>query len=203
MNEEQLRATLIRCKSDFDRSPTKLWLDAVDGLFRRYPSNTNPVVVEGKIQILDRLYSTQLRFGNRKGATEHNSVAGRLSRWIVRREPVLRPLLSAGRVEAFDLLASGHRFRKSDGTMLNLWSFASKFAHFQNPSGFPIYDSRAYKSVGVMDKIKPFGHRMKELNGDSWYAAWRDDVGEVRQLMSASGYREVDKALWWWNGGSY
>jgi hypothetical protein len=199
MNEAELREILIEAWRESNEGSGRLWTDAVELLYRKYPENRDFSIVEGKIGVLNTLYDTELRYGNLKGGGEEGSAVRRLARWIVSTESELTPLLTEGSPRAFEVLASENPVTKTNGK--NLWSFASKFAHFHNPDAYPIYDGRAYNSVCEIAKVRPFHRPISDLEDDLWYRAWIDDLIEVQKFIGAPSFREVDKPLYWWNGG--
>jgi hypothetical protein len=201
MDVASLSATLADCVREFDQSPSLLWLEAVDGLYSKHPHNSDQVIVEGKIQILDLLYSTQLRYSNLKNRGPNGAASFRLAQWLVENQREFKQYIDAGDPSAVEMLETRNPLRNSDGSQRFLYSFASKFAHFHNQLAFPIYDSRADNSVRKIAALRPFRRSLRDLGGDDWYRAWVDCLNEVRSLMGGVSFRDADKALYWWNGG--
>ena len=200
MDAKALKATLRKAMLDFDESPTtKVWLDAVDRVFREHPLLTDPDVVEAKVGFLDALYSTNLRFARPKKDRERDprkrTAVELVSGYIVRNCDGLTRLLKSGNHAAVK------RLETVPGLSTKISSFATKFAHFQNAESFPIWDSRSDNSVFEIERIRPFSGGVYSSAEGWWYPHWVENVREIQEFMGAPDLRETDKALYWWNGG--
>lgn len=186
--EVELRAALRHERDLFNRSEDRFYLKIVDACFRRFPRHDDIEQVGWKVGTLDSLYSTNLRY-----KTDGYKVA----RWIVDNHRELSRLLNTGSLEAESILEKG----PAPGT--HLYSFASKYAHFSNPGAFPMCDSRSYASMVKIQKLVQLRHDRSTVNqpGERWYAQWTEKVEAVRKFLRLPTLREVDKALYGWNGG--
>ena len=206
MNETQLLAALGTARDESNRGSGRLWTEAVECLFKKHHRNGRLPVVLGKVEVLNALYGTQLHFGNtrvKRGRAwrKTDSAEYKFARWVTSNAGRLDSMLDRGSVKAVRMLEMEHPLRTKTGKVTHLYSFATKFAHFHNPSAYPIWDSRADASVRKFARVRPFKRPLSDLNGDDWYEAWVSDLGEIKAFLGAPNYRELDKALYMWNGG--
>lgn len=185
-----------------------MWTEAVDCVFRRYHGNGSLPVVWGKIGVLNTLYSTQLHFGNNRAKQgrawrKTDDAQYKLARWVVREASRLDGLLDRGRVKAVRMLEEEHPLKTKTGRVRHLYSFATKFAHFHNPSAYPLWDSRTDKSMTKVNEILGGRPKVERHPDRYWYEDWILDVERVMDLIGSPDYREVDKALYTWNGGRW
>lgn len=152
IDAETLRQVLLKARDEFDLSPP--WgtpYEVIRELFAHHPSNREFESTRLKIATLDASYGTRLSTGN----TADDKAIDLLAKWMGNVAPSLDTMLSRGDLEAVKQLESGHPVLTRAGKTKNLWSFATKFAHFSNPGAFAIWGARANHSITEIHAIRP------------------------------------------------
>lgn len=185
---EDLSIILQKCSSAFERE-NKDYDDAVGEVFKSYPQNVRLDHILIKVSILNSLYRTNIYQIYRIAQHIHQ----------MEEEKRLDSKISAGDLEAVELLRKGHGIRRSsDVNFSDLFSFATKYCHWHQPDYFPIYDSRMESAVRWLAKRVKF---TIDLNHDSLYnvQVLKRVVEECRGLVSQEdwkGFKKIDQALY-------
>lgn len=170
---------------DADRD-TALVESALHRLLDQFPLNEDVRDVVLKVATINALYST--RIYALVDLAGHITAQG------------IDPLLAAGDPEAVKRIA---RIRFSgDGKERHIYSFASKYGSWHNQTAFPIYDSRARRTLWKywkQDKFYEFS--TDDLWCYSGYAKFREIVDAFRSHygLTEFNYKEVDKFLYWFD----
>ena len=177
----------------------KLWreleLDKVDGIvrdaFRIWRSNTDHGEVKAKIGVLNALWEA--------GVLDVGGWAGRIV--TVAGGSDFGGRLRSGRPDLLRDVAH-YRTSRGDNPRCNRVA-ASKYLHFSNPDGFPIWDSVAIGSVQRIDGMAKgsrqpgqwFKCTRVELASD--YEKWCGAIKLLCEIRTpAFTYKEMDQYLW-------
>ncbi len=162
----------------FDNEPATL-LDerALRQLWANFPENKDPVTVLLKIIALDCLYSTRLRTIEMRPLARHIAASE------------IDALLSDGSEHAVDIVTDCPGVR-------NIYSFATKFCSWHNPSAFPIWDS--YVDLALWRYRQHCVFCPRHSRYFDTYAEFRTCVDAFRTHFGLQkfSYRDIDKFLW-------
>lgn len=175
-----LRARLTKWAEEYDRNPEWVLADAAVGwLFRMRPANDDAPTVLAKVVTLDALYATNLgvRRGVRRGGLWHE-----VTHRIVGLKPAFDEALRAEDPAAVDQIGE------------TSYVFATKYAHWHNPTAFPIYDSRV---AGILPELaRQIGVTVTSHDLLD-YRRFKAGVDAIRSAWVPEwSYKQIDKALW-------
>ena len=162
----------------YDASPNGGVPDAaVRAVFSAFPANTDPGHVLAKVAVLNSLYSTNI-FAVRDVAL--SIVNARID-----------PLLKLGSRDVHEALAT----QMVGGRLRNVFSFATKYAHWHRPDVYPIYDSFVRQQLLAYRRQDQFAEfEERELRTGRFmdlFAQFRSYYG-----LQACSLRDIDKWLW-------
>jgi hypothetical protein len=145
--------------------------ELLHGYCEHYPDNANRFITLNKVMLINKMYSTRIL------------AEGHLAQQIADHDAELQPLLAgddAGAVQIIALCGIRREF-----------SFATKFAHLHNPTGFPIWDSRAQATLEVHEMVPAAGGTLAER-----YERFRGRVREIIDAYAGLTFHQVDQYLW-------
>jgi len=144
----------------------------------------NHFVVETKVQLINRLYNTNIYAWRRVAEN------------IVEHAAILESDLARGRANAIRTLAQC-------GIHGRVASFATKFAHFHNPDAFTMWDDRVQRAVVNLRERELIGWNWKPRGSDlaATYQAFRNQIMAICEHFRAIGgvsvsFKTVDVYLW-------
>lgn len=159
---------------------------SLSDLFHQYPENTELRHILLKVIAVNALYRTSIY------AVEEVALE------IQRNVPCLDQALRQGQVEVVEKLA----LVNLGGKTRNLYSFASKFCSWHQPTLFPIYDSRVERYLWTLQKQQPFTqvlHRHEDLwSYPNFYKIIQDF--RVEFGLDQFSFKEIDKFLYSYDG---
>jgi hypothetical protein len=163
-----------------------LSLETCSFITTKFPENVDDHVILLKVVVMNSLLGTGIR--------DVVKVAGHINQI-----PDLDGSLKCGCPSVIDKIRQGHGIPrpKSEGDR-DLYSFATKYAHFHNQSAYPIYDNNV---VNALKKIKArCGFTDRELSYESLreYKVLKDVIDALRDFAKLEGwdYRRMDAPLW-------
>jgi hypothetical protein len=168
---------LQRCSLAFELDDeNKNYDEAVNIVFRAYPTNSSLDHVLIKVTVLNSLYRTNI------------FQIHRLSKHVLRMEESkqLDEKLRVGDLEAIELLRKGHGIkRKSDVISCDLLSFATKYCHWHQPDYYPIYDSKVECAIRWLTRKTKLA---TEIEGDNLYIIqnFKSVMEELQRYRCAS-----------------
>jgi hypothetical protein len=109
-------------------------------------------------------------------------------------EKDLNTRLRDGKPEAVEFLAKGHGFKKGKkGKEYHFYSFATKYCHWSNPEGFPIYDSYV---VSALKQLKKDGYVEKFIEKQLRdFTEFKRIIDGLMKEMGFPSYKRIDQGL--------
>jgi hypothetical protein len=155
-------------------------------IVEKFPKNTNEEEILLKAVVINSLLGTAIRDVVR--IASHIMGISELDARIER-----------GDCSIIDALRQGHGIHRPKTTGdRDLYSFATKYAHFHNPAVFPIFDdnvANALKKLNAHCKFTRLTKADETLRDYEILKATVDKLKEYAQAQ-ATGYQQVDAALW-------
>jgi hypothetical protein len=158
--------------------------EALEILFRQYPTNTYLPGVLLKVVALNRLYSTQIL------------AVMDVARHIHHHAAAIDAGLATGSADVVELI--GLVTIEADGKKRYNYSFATKYSSWHNPTRYPIWDSRAEHYLWAMQKQEHFAADFA-ANKDLWtYEKFREIVEAFQRFygLKSFSFKSIDKLLW-------
>ena len=189
----ELRKLIILCSDMFlDIPGNRAVEEAVSWPFQQFPTNTNLGQVLSKVILLNSLYAT--------GIMNVQKMAGHICSF----GQELDAKLERGDLSAVEDIRIGHGILMKKGTEPNFYSFATKYAHWQEPSRFPIFDSLV---CGILPRLnKQFGFHQPFYQYDLWrYPVLKAVLDSLAAYLNLPEYRYkgIDKGLWVYGKAMY
>jgi hypothetical protein len=178
------------CQRKFDNNIDNVsYFKAVQQTFDEHPKNVDMVDVALKFAVLNELYSTHIMATYKmishilKLATEKN----------------LDDLLKSGDLAAVNKIRKGHGIRgknkkQESKKQYDFYSFATKYCHFSNPSGYPIYDQYVDRALMRFRKDKD----VQFFEQDDLYhpKSFKNIIEQLRRKANFNDYQQLVRALW-------
>lgn len=164
-------------------------------LFRKYPSNTDFEEVVYKITILDRFYSTNLRFNDKTLSAEKDSKSGVIEvANIILGIKDFDKRVKNGDKKLVDQIVNT---AKQDKNMKSVYSFATKYCSFHNPKDYPIYDNFVKEELKYYrnQKVSEFKFQNKDLENYREFVKVVKNFKEIFNLEKYS-FKQIDQYLW-------
>jgi hypothetical protein len=157
----------------------------LEKIFSENKGNKDVATVKIKVIVLNALYTTQIYAVSR--VAEH-----------ICNQQNLDDLLVEGKTEAIDTIK---KVPFGNGKPRTLYSFATKYCHFHNPSAYPIYDNNVdsalwYFKDELKDEQSQKSFQRKVLKGE--YSKFKSIIDRFKErfgLMKYT-YKEIDQYLW-------
>ena len=193
---EELPLFLTRCIRAFE-----WWNGSEDsdpqllGLFSENPGNSDLATVLEKVSRVDKWGSTRITTQLPRDEMARHILSVRFPE----PETALDIHLRAGDPNCVERIRKVKVTRRGLSKQGNLLSFASKYCHFSNPSGFAIYDSYADSALRALNSTLHFTKIWPEMEYTTQdYAIWLKDVLDLRQTVNPGmSLKELDQALWY------
>ena len=126
----------------------------------------------------------------------------KLANYIFKKGKNIDKKLKKGDISVIDDIRKGHKIglngkRKRER---NLYSFATKYAHFHNPKAFPICDNRVIRLLAQANRQWSFYDKkfsQKNIRDYGNYKFVIDSLAESLRITKWS-YKKIDQGLWLW-----
>jgi len=153
---------------------------ALEELFRRHPSNSDPRHVLLKVVAINALYHTCI------------FALDVVARHIHEHHKEIDAALAAGSPEIVEKIARV----TVKGKIYNFFSFATKYSSWQNPAAFPIYDAHVDHCLWT---LQHHNHFASFLHPDLWnYPKFLKIMTDFRTFHGLNDFtfKEIDKFLY-------
>jgi hypothetical protein len=154
--------------------------EAIKRAFYQFPTNDDIAVVCIKAVLINALYQTVI----------FDII--HLARHIVGKS--IDPKLRAADLGVINDIRFGHGIGERD-----LYSFATKYAHFHKPDLYPIYDNLVKRLLSNANRKMRFykeGFTQPQLKDYSAYKSVVDSLVEHLNIPASWKYKKIDQGLW-------
>ncbi|MBR4453947.1 MAG: hypothetical protein IKS33_06790 [Bacteroidales bacterium] len=165
----------------------------LDCVFSQYPRNTDYNVVLLKVTLLNQFYSTGIR--DVKSVARH-IVTCKIDAELAKGKPDV--------VHKIALVKHG-----KNQTLINHFSFATKYCSFHQPNFYPIYDDYVYSVLSKLkselkcgqfsqEKFKDKGWKKenKECGYNHFHKVYDAFIAFYHNAFEGLNYKQVDKYIW-------
>jgi hypothetical protein len=183
---QEMKKKLQECVKEFENSEQSvIFYEAVQRIFSSYPKNADKLAVALKVAVLNELYRTNILATYKMINHIHTIATGEN----------LDKALALGDYNAVGKIRQGHGIRgKCSVCDRDFYSFATKYCHFSNPVGYPIYDKYVAKAIMHIQKSGYVRfHSQEDLKDPQKF---KDVIDHIIRQFGLVDYQQTDRALW-------
>jgi len=189
MLERPSNALVERCSKKYKNDARYSYADEIQRrLTTKFAGDYESILLA--VVFLNQIYSTNLYDVYR--VADH----------IYKKKDMILPAIETGKIEAVEMIATGHGIGRKGCKESVFYSFSTKFCNYLNPKDYPIFDSHVEKMLKAYNRN--FGFHTGAQNNLRDYAIFKEWIQSLMTFFDLNcTLWELDKSLWSYGKNSH